>query len=533
MQQNRLRSLLLAVLLGIMAFLTAACDASVDGSYGLQPVQHEVDPVFRDFYELLGGSEVLGPAISPLFTYSGVRYQYTVASLMVFDEYRADGQRFYLGALGLDMDIAEPPVQQPEVASVRYINGHVIYAGFVNLYEKLSGIRFVGKPLTEVHYNAAKRRYEQYFENLGFYYSEDSPAEEVHLLAYGAWKCDESCRKPPLEVNEVVLPYRVATVFSEGVERLGPAFTGFALSEVYQTPDGFTEQVFENLVLALDPSQPARIIPRALSTRLGYQPELLRPMRSEPGYYFYPIQGDQGYNLPLHVWEYLLQHGGIEISGPPIGELFPVKGNLNRLCFTNLCLDEETSPDGTVTVRAAGLGYSYLLLPVLELKVTQALPEYPAPAQPQAQPSSQPAQEPAPLVEAVPVVEPVPLQQAVAPPEPAPPQDLLSMAQTGEMSVQVWESLPMVGPNQSQEIGVSVFVDGAPAAELEPDLVVTLPDGDRPYYLYPTGADGQSRQVLEPINAPNGTLIPYEVCIFTKTRDRFCVRDSFLIWQNP
>lgn len=523
MRKDLTRNVFIALLMATLALLAAACEESGSLSYSLLPEQYIVDPVFRDFYELLGGQDTLGPAISPLFEYKGVKYQYTLAALLVYDVYQPDGQRFLLGALGLDLRIAEPPVPQPEGENSRYINGHVIYAGFVSLYERLDGIRFVGKPLTEVHYNAAKRRYEQHFENLGFYWMEDTPEDEVYLLAYGAWKCDASCRRPPSGNGVVELPYRVAPMFADSVERLGADFTGFAISDAYQTPDGFTEQVFENLVLALDPLQPARVFSRAITARLGYRPEPPHPNRSQERYTFYAIQGDMGFHIPLHFWEYLSKHGGIEISGAPIGGLAQVKSNIYRQCFVNLCLDEEHLSGGRVRVRPAPLGYSYRLLPVLELRETQTLPEYP----PSNQPENAPAQESPSAPEA-------PAAQApTLAPEPALSLGVSSAAHSGEMSVQVWESSPMVGPNQSQEIGVSVFLDGAPLQEVEPDLVVMLPEGRKTYYLFPTGADGQSRQMLEPVNAPSGTLIPYEVCIYARNMDRFCVRDSFLIWQNP
>lgn len=100
--------------------------------------------------------------------------------------------------------------------------------------------------------------------------------------------------------------------------------------------------------------------------------------------------------------------------------------------------------------------------------------------------------------------------------------------------MQVWESYPMVSSDQSQEIGVSIFLDNLPLKNVEPDLIVTLPDGrEKTYYLYPTGVDGQARMILEPINAANGTLIPYQICVYNLNQEKFCVRDSFLIWQNP
>lgn len=91
----------------------------------------------------------------------------------------------------------------------------------------------------------------------------------------------------------------------------------------------------------------------------------------------------------------------------------------------------------------------------------------------------------------------------------------------------------MVGQNQSQEIGVMVYENGQPLQGIEPDLVVDLPDGaTKNYYMYPTNRDGQTRMLIDPIDLPIGTLIPYQVCIFFLGGEKFCVRDSFVIWDN-
>ncbi len=92
----------------------------------------------------------------------------------------------------------------------------------------------------------------------------------------------------------------------------------------------------------------------------------------------------------------------------------------------------------------------------------------------------------------------------------------------------------MVSPNQSQEIGVSVFENNIPLVNIEPDIIIVLPDETtRIYYMQPTGSDGQTRLQLDPIDAPNGTIIPYQVCVYNLNGSKFCVKDSFLIWSNP
>jgi hypothetical protein len=104
----------------------------------------------------------------------------------------------------------------------------------------------------------------------------------------------------------------------------------------------------------------------------------------------------------------------------------------------------------------------------------------------------------------------------------------------GSITLQLWETYSLISSNESQEIGVGIFENDLPLQDVEPDLVLTLPDGgSRSYYMLPTDQEGQTRVQIEPIQAQNGTLIPYQVCIDNLNRERFCVRDSFLIWGNP
>jgi len=504
----------------IVALLAAACD---DASFSTDPLLAQVyaiDPTFREFYELLGGEGTLGPGISPLFTHQSVYYQYTVSALLVHDPNAPASRRFSIAPLGLDMGISEPPIPAPSTPDLRYVEGHIIYSLFVPLYEKMGGVRFVGSPITEVHYNPERGRYEQFFANVGFYWLEGDSPDEVHLLAYGAWKCDAYCRSPLPEASNVVLPRRVAKRFAGAMERLGADFTGYTITDEYETPDGYVEQVFENVVLVVDPGQPGRVFLRALTERLGYRPDPLVGPNAGQGYSFYPVQGNRGYNIPNRFQEYIVQHGGFEVSGAPIGEISRIKDAVYQQCFTNLCIQAFLDALGNITVRPSPLGYTYRLLPIQVLDQTDSQ----SPGMPEVEPPSEEVQS-QPEVETVEIVE-----QAT----PEPTVETFPDAQSGEIIVQVWESFPMVASSQSQEIGVSVFQIGQPIINVEPDLVVTLPDGSqKQYYMYPTGSDGQSRQTIDPVDAPNGTLIPYEVCFYNLGGQRYCVQDNFLIWMNP
>ncbi len=515
-------------LLVFLALLLVACDPPYEGPQPtLAPEKagfYEIDPLFREFYDQLGGIDTLGPGISERFPYDGLECQFVAAALLVYDANAAEYSRHYLAPIGLRMDIAEPPVPQPERNDVRYVNGHIVHPIFLALYEQLGGVRYVGQPLTELHYNPNQRRYEQYFENVGFYILEDESPPVVRLLSYGAWLCAENCQ-PKLPSNAIPeIPYRAAPEFAEAVARLDPRFTGFAISEAYLTPDGYLEQVFESVVLLSDPNQPGRVFLRPITERLGLLPEPLVVPSNVPDMYFYPIRDDsQGYNISQGFMDYIASHGGQEVSGQPIGERRLLRDNVYRQCFQNLCLEEHLNPpDFMPAIRPSQLGFDYRNLS------RQSVYPNPLgqPTQPQdssaAAPGSSPEQSSAQAAS----------QQAVDQYGPTPTVEIYTDPQSaGLISIQVWESFPNVASDQNQEIVVSVYTNNIPQSGVEPDIVVTLPDGTtRTYYMYPTGEDGQTRLVLEPITAQSGTLIPYEVCIFFPGGQKLCVKDSFLIW---
>jgi hypothetical protein len=251
-----------------------------------------------------------------------------------------------------------------------------------------------------------------------------------------------------------------------------------------------------------------------VTERLGYRPDPLVEANPTQDYHFYPVQGDRGYNIHARVYDYIIQHGGFEVSGAPIGEIAHESDDVFQQCFTNLCVQVLLDATAKITVRTAPYGYKYIHLP------TQALSQAEAqqPILPQIEPAVEevPAQSQEQLAPVEPVVEPVINQPA------------------SQLLVQLWESYPMVAPNQSQEIGVSVFDNGQPVINVEPDLVITLPDGStKSYYMYPTGSDGMTRLLIDLIDAPSGTLIPYQVCLYGLGSQPLCKEDSFLIWINP
>lgn len=472
----------------LLLFLAGCADGKTTKLPELTPEgAKSVDPLFREFYDHLGGAEILGPAISPIFSYEDRKYQYIQAGCMEYNLQALASERYRLSPLGLELGISDSPVPAPSQSDQVYVEGHIIFEVFVPLYRQLGGARYVGRPLAEVKYNPEKQRFEQYFENLGFYWMEYDHPEKVSLLAYGAWKCDSKCRyQIPLSA-QIQLSSISSTLdgkaFREVVSRLGPDFTGIALSDPFIGDQGKVEQVYENVVLVEDPHSPVQVSLQPLPEKVGIQPGRMEEDNGIEGMVFWAIENDQGYNIPQQFINYLTFHGGVEISGPPISELILEDNQIFRQCYRNLCLDYHLSNviPVDVRIRPAPLGKTYLDLyyPTFGSGFSES--------------------------------------QAM-----------------DEISLQVWERYQFGGSDQAQEIGVMILEGKKPLRSIEPALILLMPDGyQNSYYFPPTGEDGQTLLTLDPIKAQNGTLIPYQVCISSLTSEIFCVQDSFVIWNTP
>ncbi len=326
---------LLIAVLTIAASLSACVD-SVDTRGGVDLGTDDVDQRFQAFYDLLGGVDVLGPAISPKFSNGGNEYQYTATALMVFAPGAPDSQQYQLAALGVELGIAELSMD-PNAP-----NGPEIYYDFIDLYTKMGGARFVGLPITEMRHNLELGRVEQYFENVGFYQSASDPAGEVHLLHYGSWKCADVCGFKSPQLSVVSNWSIVGASFVEAVQRLDPTFTGLSLTNPYTAFDGLVEQIFENVVVITDPSNPGGISLRPIVGMLNNL-----------------VVTDAHYDVPEFFLEFLSRNSGLELSGPPVSEYTPLGDDIFRQCFTNLCLDYYPNAPESLRVRPTPLGYTY------------------------------------------------------------------------------------------------------------------------------------------------------------------------------
>jgi hypothetical protein len=492
---------------------------------------YPVDPVFAEFYDYLGGEGVLGRALTPIILSGSQKSQYIEAGLMIYDPLEAGSNRHQLAPLGVEFGIAEPQVESPSDPEARYINGHVIFPEFVPFYERMGGAQFVGQPLTEARHNPEKYRIEQYFENLGFYRLDWDEPGTVRLIAYGAYACDERCR---YQVPSASIPTRrgfLPEPFAANASRLGLNLLGRTLSEPRLAQDGQLEVIFENVVMVMETAEVEKIAPQPVQVSQVWLPlaimdqaeaiplavlgipdfywlplvsndqlaqetvarVILRPIvallglpSSAPGervaealMEFVPVAGELGFNVPLYFMDWLERNGGLQVSGPPSGQVFPTPGGVYRQCFTTLCLDFDPRAAAGKQLHPAPLGVSY------KERFFQEASGFAA------------------------------------------GQSL------DEVSLQVWEGKPFVRPGEEQVIHVALEEAGIPLAKREPVLTLTLPDNSQQQItMLPTDDRGQTSAEIGPISASGGTLIAYEVCLGQIDGEQLCRQDHFLIWED-
>lgn len=476
---KKLSGVFLGVFIFMTVFLISGC--SLEGSIAQPPLSssgttYPVDTVFQDLYNFLGGEERVGPAISQVYFEEDLRYQHFETVLMVHDPNAPQEQRTKLVPLGHQMNINDPPVPPPSDSNVKYVNGHIIYREFLPAFEQLGGVRIVGKPLTEIRYNHERGRLEQYFENLGFYRLDMDPPNTVRLMAYGAYLCDFKCRGYRSEVMAVpdtknMLPEPFATA----VARLGgKAFTGKMLYGPELNEDGQRFIIFENAVLSINTNNSSPVFPLPLPKMVGIKTQNPVDRINHEGLAFFVIEGNEGFNIPLVFTDYLAKHGGLDFSGRPITELFTPLEKVYRQCFENMCVDYYSQAPKDEQIRLAPLGTIYYQ------------------------------------------------------------RYFKSATKKPELTLKVSESTPIITSSQSQQIIVQVFDGNHPIANIKPTLTITLPDGEQKSVTLPsTNANGQTQMNINPVHAPNSTIIPYIVCVDDLTTEPLCEQDSYLIWGNP
>ena len=479
--------------------MLSAC--SPEGSDRQGSLSISVDPVFLELYEYLGGEDILGKPITNLYREGNLSYQYTENALMQQNPDPAVSLRFSLYPIAKELNIYhEPPVDYYPQADDLIIDGYAIHPAFVELYKTLMGEQFVGKPRTGPITNYENNHLEQYFENVAFYLKLDDPLLESKLLPYGTILCDELCQS--IYNSQEDPAANLPDPFSNAVRDLGEAFLGQVLSAPYTLSDGSTELVFENMVLFSE-SNSSKYELRPIVGLLGYSAQ--QPIAEIENQFlvFIEIGNNKGHNVPLFIYEYIQDHGGIDISGLPITEFTPLGDNISQQCFTNLCIEFHQDAPEPLQIIPSMLGRKYQLLVFGD---DQMLPS--TSQNNDLSTSSLPSISPAEQL-----------------PEP------LSGIDTAMIITS--EAYPLISSEDSQTIYISLYDESVPIENAIPYIEIFFPDDTSLVYLLkPTDVEGQTQIQIPPISGANGGLIEYRVCLNLEDQEPYCVLENFLIW-NP
>ena len=473
------KKLIFFSLIILLAGLISACSGSDRSSAGY----YLVDPRFSDLYARLQGEEILGPPISTKKYLSGTNLekQYFEGVVMVFDP--DNSPRYYLEPVGIDAGFSDLPNNNPENPGIRYLNGYTIPADFAQFFDQMGGERWVGLPLTRARLNPDKNRIEQYFENMGFFRFEDDPPGAVYLMPYGLWKCAGECSQYPGVQNAGIsasTPEEVESPFGEAIARFGTQFTGKKLSGAYRADDGSIEQIFQNVVLYQDQSTPLGVSLRPVSSLLEQAGENYQAKSEQDEGYFRVLAAGAGYMIPTYFMEFIDRYFGFEISGEPISALEEIRDGVSQQCFENYCLLYDAKAANGQQVRILPQGQKY----------KDAFNKN----------AQDPAQEP----------------EVVR-----------------HIQLDIWEQLPQITSQEYQQIGACVHEAGQPLVNAQAVArIYTQETGTITYSFDPTDSGGCSFLMLDPIQAPNGTTVDYQVCFQGLGSEDYCKKDSFLIWGN-
>jgi len=199
---------------------------------------------------------------------------------------------------------------------------------------------------------------------------------------------------------------------------------------------------------------------------------------------FYAVKGSLGYHVPILFDEFIAGHGGTAISGMPIAEVSGVSPGLYRQCFENYCLLYTPADPPGSQLELEAIGSAYL--------------------------------------------------QAISPADFYGETVVLSPS---TVALKVEAQYLLLQPKQVQQIRITLHsqLDNAPVAAIESLLTVSLPGGKVHEASLPaTLADG-SAFVNVPFleDVPNGTVLPYRVCLTGIIAQPVCASGSYLQLKLP
>jgi hypothetical protein len=124
------RQILSLLMLLIPVLLISACGYyQPEVGQTVEPTQegaYRINPVFWEYYHLMGGEELFGPAITNIFTYEGKKMQYVENGLLVYDP-QGKWNQYSFSNLGEELGIYEPPEVVGGLRGDLIINDYLIH----------------------------------------------------------------------------------------------------------------------------------------------------------------------------------------------------------------------------------------------------------------------------------------------------------------------------------------------------------------------------------------------------------------------
>ena len=477
------------IALVVLALLVSACRV-VEDDPNAQQATYAIAPQLREFYSTLGGQDTLGVAISLDFDYSGKQCQYFKNALLCYDPQAGENEHLLLYPLGRFLDLPEDSSGGLVPAGEQVVGDFPVSRYFQVMYDQLKGVRNTGYPMTAAHVDYDRGLIIQYFENVGFSAPLDNPTT-VSLLPYGAYVCADKCgnQSTAMESFNPRGALGPEQPFLYLVTQMGGSEVGKALTQPYVADDGLIEQIYQTVVFAAPADRLDQFKLRPLPLLLNQKRTSPGPVRygTEQEMTFYPIDGDLGFHVPLVFDAFVQANGGWGLAGAPIAEPLPLDDKIVRQCFTNYCLDYDTTQANGEMVHFAPLGEAYLSASNMEA-----------------------------ILQTPYVVEPT--QSA------------------SEVILQVSEGKAVISAPELQSI--SITVTDKESSEPRRDVVAVLhvwwSDGNEYSAEFPPTNDLGKAELVLPAKPKlkNGSIIPYEVCITLPDLPPKCVSNAYLIWNK-
>jgi hypothetical protein len=275
----------------------------------------------------------------------------------------------------------------------------------------------------------------------------------------------------------------IAQPFELSVQRLGWAALGAPLSQPARTADGFIEQAYDNALLFAPENDLSQVRLRPLVRMLNsVPPEPLVEKKQHDQLVFYEVKGGLGHNVPLFFDRFIALHGGRDLSGDPLSEMFVLQPDrIFRQCFENYCLDYDALAPEETRVRMVPLGLDYIR-------------------------------------------------------QTDPAQILRSAFTSDTVQLNIEEAHPQLNQGQNQRVTLHVYnrKDGKPMYLVEGTVTLTYPG--RPsdtVYFKPTDSTGSSSVDFQvPKDLANMSVVEYRVCLNLPAEPRICSFESFL-YRKP